>query len=130
MAREAAAVTRIALGRNNPLIRESDWLLVMDLDEFVAIKTGDYRVDDLIKHPIVSATGTGMYLCLALFGNADQDPLISGPVTERLAGQPPLSFTRDTGQDPVRADPHLTLAIPQALSKAVSRTEEAKTIQG
>lgn len=112
---------------NNPLIRESDWLLVMDLDEFVAIKTGDYRVDDLID-AIVERNGTGMCLAWRFFGSADQDRFDFGPVTERLTRAATDGFTKGYGVKTLfRADPHLTLAIHRPYLKArFTRTEEGK----
>ena len=45
----------------NPLVTGADWLLVMDLDEFVTVKVGDYRIDSLIGSSQLMMQG-----CIAL----------------------------------------------------------------
>lgn len=112
---------------NNPLIRETDWLLIMDLDEFVSIRTGGHRVDDLID-AIVERGGTGMCLAWRFFGSANQDRFDAGPVTERLTRAATDGFIKGYGIKTLfRTDPHLALAIHRPyLKMRFARSKEGQ----
>lgn len=111
----------------SPYVRESDWLLVMDLDEFVCIKMGDRRLDDLIDD-IVSRDATGMCLSWRFFGSSNIDHFEPKPVTERLVHAAPDNFTKGYGIKTLfKNDHNLTLAIHRPyLNIKFTRTDEGK----
>ncbi|MBU3031277.1 glycosyltransferase family 2 protein [Paracoccus marinaquae] len=95
----------------NSFAMESDWLLIMDLDEFVSIRGGGPRVDDLIDR-ILSQKATGMCLAWRFFGSAGLERFEPGPVTERMTAAAPESFVKGYGIKTLfRTDPHMALAI-------------------
>ncbi|MFV0410534.1 MAG: glycosyltransferase family 2 protein [Paracoccus sp. (in: a-proteobacteria)] len=95
----------------NPFIMGSEWLLVMDLDEFVSIKIGDHKVDTLIDE-ILHRQATGMCLTWRFFGSNGAYAFEDGYVTERLTSAAPDGFSKGYGIKTLfKADPHMSLAI-------------------
>lgn len=94
-----------------PYVMGSDWLLVMDLDEFVSIRVGGHHVDDLIDG-IVERGATGMCLTWRFFGSAGETAFGDGPVTERLTQAANDRFVKGFGIKTLfKTDPHMALAI-------------------
>ena len=61
--------------------RRADWILPLDIDEFVNIHTGDGTLADL--HAALPEA-TAITLTWRLFGNNDQVRFIDAPVTESV----------------------------------------------
>ncbi len=62
----------------HPLVREADWLLVMDVDEFVNIHTGDGTLAALFT---ALPAADGIALTWRMFGNAGVVAIPDAPVT-------------------------------------------------
>ncbi|MBI1217093.1 MAG: glycosyltransferase family 2 protein [Rhodobacteraceae bacterium] len=77
-------------GQEEPLVAESDWLLVFDADEFVSIKYGDGTLDDLIA--ATKAQGAnGIVITWRIFGSGGVHHWSRDPVTEQyLYAAPPM----------------------------------------
>lgn len=62
-----------------PLIRAADWLICMDVDEYINIHAGDGRLEDLF-----AAAGDANMIAITwrLFGNADIDAYRDVPITQ------------------------------------------------
>ncbi|WP_128253596.1 glycosyltransferase family 2 protein [Falsirhodobacter deserti] len=111
----------------NPLVTGADWLLVMDLDEFVCVKLGDHRIDSLLDE-VTARKATGICLTWRFFGSGGEEEFGSGPVTERLVHAAPDSFVKGYGIKTLfKTDPHLALAIHRPyLNTRFARTEEGQ----
>ncbi|MCJ8138982.1 glycosyltransferase family 2 protein [Falsirhodobacter halotolerans] len=111
----------------NPLVIGADWLLVMDLDEFVTVKGGDHRIDGLIDE-VLGRDATGLCLTWRFFGSAGARDFEAGPVTERLTQAAPDDFVKGSGIKTLfKTDPHLALAIHRPyLNMRFARSEEGK----
>ncbi|MDR5652869.1 glycosyltransferase family 2 protein [Ruixingdingia sedimenti] len=77
-------------GQEEPLVQESDWLLVFDADEFLCIKYGDGTLDDLIGG-ITAQGANGMVVTWRIFGSGGVHHWSRDPVTEQyLMAAPPM----------------------------------------
>ncbi|KPD12494.1 glycosyltransferase family 2 protein [Phaeobacter sp. 11ANDIMAR09] len=63
----------------HPLVKQADWILALDVDEFVNIKTGDGTLTDLLA---ALPEADAVTLTWRLFGNADTLRFEDGPITE------------------------------------------------
>ncbi len=63
----------------HPLMQQADWVLALDVDEFVNIKTGDGTLTDLLA---ALPQADAVTLTWRLFGNADILRFEDAPVTE------------------------------------------------
>lgn len=75
----------------HPLAADADWIIVMDIDEFVNIHVGDRTIPALLRAlPDAGAVA----LTWRMFGNAGLVDLIDAPVTEtfRRAAPDPLAW--------------------------------------
>lgn len=64
-------------GEKEPLLREADWVISMDVDEFINIKTGKGRLADLFD----AVGDANMISCTwRLFGNSDIDGFADVPM--------------------------------------------------
>ena len=61
------------------VVRHADWILPLDIDEFVNIHAGGHRVPDLLA---ALPDATAITLTWRLFGNGDQVNFTDTPVTE------------------------------------------------
>ena len=95
--------------QEHPLVRASDWLLVMDFDEFLTIRGGG--VDALIDR--VEAQGASGICCTwRFFGSGGQAAFDPAPVTGRLTRAAPDRFGKGHGIKTLyRNDPNLVMAI-------------------
>ncbi len=69
------------------LVRRSDWLICMDVDEFINIHAGEGRLSDLL-----AAVGDANMISMTwrLFGNADIDAYEDRPIIEQFTRCAPL----------------------------------------
>ncbi len=61
------------------LMKKADWVLPLDIDEFVNIKTGDGHLNDLLK---ALPEADAITLTWRLFGNADQVRYSPAPISD------------------------------------------------
>lgn len=66
----------------HPLRKKADWLLVSDVDEFVNIRVGNHRFEDLIE--AVSPEADAIVLQWRLFGHNGIIDVADAPVTEQF----------------------------------------------
>ncbi|MGZ2258246.1 glycosyltransferase family 2 protein [Roseobacter sp. A03A-229] len=78
--------TALKLADKHPLVTDADWLLPLDIDEFVNVKTGDNTLPALIT---ALPEATAITLTWRLFGNAGQTHYADTPVTERFTSCAP-----------------------------------------
>lgn len=69
-----------------PVVRDSDWILALDADEFVNIHTGDRDLRALVG---ALPDATAITLTWRLFGNSDMVKYQDSPVTETFTGCAP-----------------------------------------
>lgn len=73
--------TALKQADRHPLMKQADWVLVLDIDEFVCIKTGDGTVADLLA---ALPQADAVTLTWRLFGNAGIVRYEDVPVTEQF----------------------------------------------
>lgn len=73
--------TALKQADRHPLMQQADWVLVLDIDEFVCIKTGDGTVADLLA---ALPQADAVTLTWRLFGNAGIVRYEDQPVTEQF----------------------------------------------
>ncbi|MDC0737870.1 glycosyltransferase family 2 protein [Cognatishimia sp. SS12] len=66
----------------HPLCKKADWIWVADCDEFINVKTGSHRFQDLIA--AVSPEADAIALQWRLFGHNDIVDLADAPVTQQF----------------------------------------------
>jgi hypothetical protein len=76
---------------HEPIVRDADWLVAMDVDEFVNIHTGSGRVEDLL-----AAVGDANMISMTwrLFGNADIAAFEDAPVTRQFTACAPFNANK------------------------------------
>ncbi len=65
----------------HPLVRDADWIMALDIDEFVNIHTGDHRIGDLLA---ALPEATAITLTWRLFGNCGVERFTDRPITEQF----------------------------------------------
>ncbi|MCV2891873.1 glycosyltransferase family 2 protein [Lentibacter sp. XHP0401] len=78
--------TALNLASKHPLAREADWIMALDIDEFVNIHVGDHTLQALLK---TLPEATAITLTWRLFGNADQVRYSDTPVTRQFTRAAP-----------------------------------------
>ena len=78
--------TALKAAEKHPLVTSADWLLPLDVDEFVNIHTGDHTVPALIN---ALPEATAITLTWRLFGNAGQIRFHDSPITETFTQAAP-----------------------------------------
>ncbi len=73
--------TALKLADKHPLVTNAHWLLPLDIDEFVNVKTGDNTLPALLE---TLPDATAITLTWRLFGNAGRTRYDDIPVTERF----------------------------------------------
>lgn len=73
----------------HPVARGADWLLVLDIDEFVNIHLGARRLDDLFA---AVPQATAIALTWRLFGNGGHIAMQDAPVTETFTRAAPVTL--------------------------------------
>jgi hypothetical protein len=71
--------TALKAAQNHALVKQADWLLPVDIDEFVNVKTGDHTLTALLA---ALPQATAITLTWRLFGNAGVTAYEDRPVTE------------------------------------------------
>jgi hypothetical protein len=69
----------LAAADRHPLVRGADWLMHLDIDEFLNIHTGDGRLPALLS---ACPGATGFALTWRMFGNGGVDAIADRPVAE------------------------------------------------
>ncbi|MEP4195769.1 MAG: glycosyltransferase family 2 protein [Aliishimia sp.] len=71
--------TALKIAAKHDLVKQADWILPLDIDEFVNIHTGDGTLDAL-RAALPDATA--ITLTWRLFGNADQVRFVDAPIPQ------------------------------------------------
>ena len=71
----------------HPLVKSADWILPLDVDEFVNIHCGDHRIGDLLT---ALSDASAITLTWRLFGNAGVDEHEDIPVTRQFTRAAPV----------------------------------------
>ncbi|WP_170295348.1 glycosyltransferase family 2 protein [Paracoccus aestuariivivens] len=97
--------------QKHPLFDDADWVMVMDFDEFLTIRTGDGKIDDLID--VVEQRKAGaMPITWRFFGSGRQPQYTPEPVTTRLNRAANDGFAEGFGVKTLfRKEDYLRLAI-------------------
>lgn len=78
--------TALKLAEKHPLVKEADWILSMDIDEFVNVKVGDHTLSALWK---VLPEATAITLTWRLFGNNGIYAFQDTPIREQFTKAAP-----------------------------------------
>lgn len=80
----------IKYAQDEPAVRDSDWVMVFDADEFLCLRHGDGRLDGMID--AVKAEGAnGIVVTWRIFGSGGVQDWSRAPVTEQyLMAAPPM----------------------------------------
>lgn len=117
----------------HPLVTNADWIMVMDLDEFITIKTGDGTINSLIGK-VLDANATAMPLTWRFFGSCDNIKYHDELVTERFTTAAPDTFSKGFGVKTLFQNfNHLRLAIHRPKLKPAHNRDgshELKWING
>ncbi len=73
--------TALKLADKHPLVKNADWLLTVDIDEFVNIHTGNHTLPDLLK---ALPNATAVTLTWRIFGNDGVQRYQDKPVTDQF----------------------------------------------
>jgi hypothetical protein len=84
--REGPQWAALKTADRHPLVRDADWLLFLDVDEFVNIHVGDHTIGALL-HALPDATA--ITLTWRVFGNAGVVHMEDRPVTETFVRAAP-----------------------------------------
>ncbi len=85
----------LKLGFKNPEIQDSEWIMIMDADEFVSIKCGDNTMDALMAELPKDAWAVAM--TWLFFGSSDLLDWDPGIVTEAYTMSAPPAFRKGWG---------------------------------
>ncbi len=98
--------------QDEPLVAQSDWLLVFDADEFVSIRYGDGGIDGLIQ-AAKDRDANGIVITWRIFGSGGVVDWSRAPVTEQYLQAAPASWNKGWGVKTLfRFDPeHWKLGI-------------------
>lgn len=79
-----------------PVVRQSDWVMVFDADEFLSIRHGDGRLDGMLT--AAKAQGaTGIVVTWRIFGSGGVVAWSRAPVTEQYLMAAPESWNKGWG---------------------------------
>lgn len=82
--------------QEEPVVQQSDWILVFDADEFLSIRYGDGTLDDLIA--AVKAQGAnGIVVTWRIFGSGGVLEWSRAPVTEQYLWAAPQTWNKGWG---------------------------------
>lgn len=82
--------------QNHPLVQDADWVMVLDFDEFVTIRRGENRVDDLIDM-VNEAGATAVAITWRFFGSNGNAIYCDDPVTVRFSRSATKDFSKGFG---------------------------------
>ncbi|TMV66743.1 glycosyltransferase family 2 protein, partial [Thioclava sp. BHET1] len=95
-----------------PLVAQSDWLMVFDADEFLCLRHGDGHIDSLIS-AMKDRDANGMVVTWRIFGSAGRQDWSRLPVSEQFLQAAPEMWNKGWGVKTLfRYDPdHWRLGI-------------------
>ncbi|MFZ1728318.1 MAG: glycosyltransferase family 2 protein [Albidovulum sp.] len=82
--------------QKEPLIGESDWVMVFDADEFLCIKYGDGTLDDMIA-AAKEQGANGIVVTWRIFGSGGVEDWSRDPVTEQYLQAAPPDWNKGWG---------------------------------
>jgi len=82
--------------QDEPVVQQSDWVMVFDADEFVSIRYGDGTLDDLIAAARVQEAN-GIVVTWRIFGSGGVVDWSRRPVTEQYLMAAPASWNKGWG---------------------------------
>ncbi len=110
----------LTLGQKNTALLDTDWLLVMDADEFLHVKCGDGRVQDLIA--AVGPGVEGVAVTWRMMGSNGHETAFPGPVLSSYTKGAPDGFRKSWGVKTLfRPFPDLKLGIHRPTVKGAKR---------
>ncbi|MEP2781926.1 MAG: glycosyltransferase family 2 protein [Pseudoruegeria sp.] len=77
-----------------PVVRDADWVLVFDADEFLCIKYGDGTLDDMIA---AAGDANGIVITWRTFGSGHVTDWSRDPVTEQYLYAAPANWNKGWG---------------------------------
>ncbi len=80
----------------DPLVQDSDWLLVFDADEFLCIRHGDGSIDGMISSA-KDAGANGIVITWRTFGSSGVHDWSRAPVTEQYLRAAPTTWNKGWG---------------------------------
>ncbi len=110
----------LTLGQKNAALCDTDWLIVMDADEFIHIKTGDGTLPALVD---ACPTGVeGIALTWRMMGSHGHEAAFPGPVLSSYTTGAPDGFRKGWGVKTLfRPFPDLKLGIHRPTIKGAKR---------
>lgn len=85
----------LSLATANTAVMDSDWVLVMDADEFLSVKCGRGKISDLVEH--IPAEAQAMAITWRFFGSSGITAWNPGLVTESYTHAAPDKFKKGWG---------------------------------
>jgi len=87
-----------ALGyaQDEPVVQNSDWVMVFDADEFLSIKYGDGTLDDLIAAAVAQGAN-GIVVTWRIFGSGGVVDWSRAPVSEQYLWAAPQTWNKGWG---------------------------------
>lgn len=82
--------------QEEPVVQQSDWVMVFDADEFLSIRYGDGTLDDLIAAVKVQ-NANGIVVTWRIFGSGGVVDWSRAPVTEQYLMAAPTSWNKGWG---------------------------------
>jgi hypothetical protein len=80
--------------QKEPIVQNSDWVIVLDADEFLVVRYGDGRIDSVLE----AAKGfDGIVITWRIFGSGSVEDWSSEPVTEQYQQAAPDSWNKGWG---------------------------------
>lgn len=80
--------------QQDPIVQNSDWILVFDADEFLCIKSGDGTVDSLISD---AGDANGIVITWRIYGSGHVEDWSRDPVVEQYLHAAPQSWNKGWG---------------------------------
>lgn len=97
--------------QHHPLVQDADWIMVFDFDEFVTIRRGENRVDDLVDM-VNEAGATAVAMTWRFFGSNGNALYQDEPVTVRFSRSATTEFSKGFGVKTLfKMDSTMKLAI-------------------
>lgn len=119
--------------QHHPLVSKADWVMVLDLDEFITIKRGNNRVDDLVDMA-KDHEASAVAITWKFFGSGGNSSYEAQPVTSRFLQAALPTFAQGFGIKTLfKMEDSLKLAIHRPHFSRQARKEschEMKWING
>ena len=82
--------------QEEPVVQQSDWVMVFDADEFLSIRYGDGTLDDLLGAAVAKGAN-GIVVTWRIFGSGGVVDWSRAPVTEQYLWAAPQSWNKGWG---------------------------------